>query len=140
MGQPKVDSNRKTERVNVKLPVFISRKSPPSPPVEGEITNLSEGGAFVICKTAIPAGTEVFLEIRFAEVKELEGKVVKVDETTEPTELTLKESLRVGVIRWNNENASGFGVQFVESNDDQRSYIKRVMSYFLQLKKAGVHL
>ena len=130
---------RKHERIPVKIPARLVLKTR-SKSFDGEILNLSEGGAFVASSETVMAGEEILLEIRFSEARTLNSIVVQ-NEVFNPEEAKFEEVFRLGVVRWNNESgASGFGVEFTENSEDQKQFLRKVLAYFEQLAKAGVSL
>jgi Tfp pilus assembly protein PilZ len=145
---------RKGFRIEVRIPTQVhldSRK------VDGEILNLSEGGAFVQCPADWKVGQTVTLEIQFS------GKVVLAGTATSWEELrgkaihgTAPQKSAAGpipqlpmqmdtqtVIRWTlqDENAKapqGFGVEFTQLGAVDRDVLKRILRYYEILAKAGV--
>jgi len=129
---------RKHKRVNVAIPVGLFFKNRPSE-IQAEITNVSEGGAFVHCITPMNIGEEVLLEIRFTETKLIEGKVISHDQLKD---LALPQPLaQRAVVKWvQGSSKSGFGVQFIDLHPDQKKFIAKLVQYFEKLRKAGLSL
>lgn len=143
MGEPKVEKNRRHERINVRIPVRIIPKQESHRTYEGEILNLSEGGAYIAADVPFEVGAELSLEFRFAEVRKFSSRVV--DERSappKPSNVSSVESqhpITAGIVRWQEEKSKlGFGVEFTPVQIDDREYLQKVLSYFLQLEKAGV--
>ncbi len=142
MGEPKVDKNRRHERVNVRIPVRINPKRESNRTYEGEILNLSEGGAYIAADAPFEVGAELSLEFRFAEVRMFTSRVVEEREAPVSSSVSSLESqhpIAAGIVRWQEENMKvGFGVEFAPVQIDDREYLQKVIAYFLQLAKAGV--
>lgn len=135
MGEPKIVINRKHERVPVRVPVRIKRQQSQEVAYDGEILNLSEGGAYIASTVSFAPGEELALELRFADVKWVSSRVVATDfAPTAP-----RQTEQSGVVRWQDEKTNnGFGVEFVACNEEQKVFLQTLLSYFLQLAKAGV--
>lgn len=141
MGEPKVDKNRRHERVNVRIPVRISPKQESHRTYEGEILNLSEGGAYVAADGPFEVGAELSLEFRFAEVRKFTSRVVEEREapSSAKSSLEAQHPITAGIVRWQEEQTKvGFGVEFHAVEIDDREYLQKVIAYFLNLAKAGV--
>lgn len=134
MKQP--TDSRKHPRVAVRIPVTVYLKSLPGAPVEGEILNLSVGGAFVHCTAPVRVGDEVKLEIRFFEPKNLIGQITTTVAPEAPPPQAVSEPV---VVRWaRGSSTSGFGVEFKALSSEGRAYLERVIRYFDQLARSGV--
>jgi hypothetical protein len=134
MKQP--TDSRKHQRVTVRIPVTIQLKSLPGAPVDGELLDLSIGGAFVHCTAPVRVGDEVKIEIRFFEPKNLTGQITETVAPEVPPPQAVSESV---VVRWaRGSSTSGFGVEFKELSSEGRAYLERVIRYFEQLARSGV--
>lgn len=132
-----INEHRKHNRVPVRIPVGIYRKSKPQDAIDAEILDISEGGAFVHCSYPIKIGEEIAIEIRFAETTVLEGKVVEHDEAMATL---LPEASREGsIVKWTRSSSvPGFGLQFETLRPDKVKFLRKLVQYFEKLHKAGV--
>lgn len=127
---------RKFARVTVRIPVLIQLKSRPGAPLDGELLDLSVGGAFVHCTAPVRVGDEVKIEIRFLEPKHLTGQITETVAPDAPPPKTVAESV---VVRWaRGSSTAGFGVEFKDLSKEGRDYLERVIRYFEQLARSGV--
>lgn len=134
---PSPSDRRIARRVPVRIPVGIYRRDKPHDVIDAEILDISEGGAFIHCTAKIPVGTEILLEIRFAETKVLEGKVIEHEDSI--NELVPPESQERSVIRWTRlDDEPGFGIQFLALKPETKRFLQRLVLYFEQLQTAGV--
>jgi len=132
----KAEQNRKFQRVTVRIPVRVQLKSRPGAPLDGELIDLSVGGAFVHCTAPVRVGDEVQIEIRFLEPKQLTAQITETVAPNAPPAKTLSEAV---VVRWaRGSSSSGFGVEFKELSDEGRAYLERIVKYFEQLQRSGV--
>lgn len=142
MGKPNVDNkNRRHDRVNVRIPVRIHPQRESHRAYEGEILNLSEGGAFVAADAPFEVGAELSLEFRFAEIRKFTSRVVEEREapTAAKTSLETQHPITAGIVRWQEEKTKvGFGVEFHAVEIADREYLQKVIAYFVNLAKAGV--
>jgi hypothetical protein len=106
--------------------------------MDAEILDISEGGAFVHCPTLIAVGKEVIVEIRFAETKIIEGKVVEHEEIV--ASMAPGSSKETSVVRWQRENSGqvGFGIEFSSLAPESQKFLLKLVQYFEQLQRAGV--
>lgn len=137
MGSPV--ERRKHKRIAVKIPAGIYFKNRPTECLDAEILDLSLGGAFVHCTAPIRIGDEILVEIRFAETQLIEAKVVIAnDQAADKIKSNISERV---VVKWaRGSSHSGFGVEFVDLEPDKREYLAKLLQYFENLKKNGVHL
>lgn len=136
MSDPKAE--RKYTRLPVKIPAGVIVKGAKSQAVDAEITNISEGGAFVHCTAPIRIGEEVMLEIRFAETRMVTGKVVELEEELQDS-VPENQTLQKSVVKWaRGSSKSGFGVEFVGLEPENKNFVEKLVKYFEQLKRAGV--
>lgn len=142
MGELQIEKNRRHERVNVRISVRILPKRESHRAYEGEVLNLSEGGAYISCDAPIEVGSELALEFRFAEIRKFTSRVVDEREAhnaANVSSIASEHPIAAGIIRWQQDRTkSGFGVEFTSLDPDQRAYLQKVLAYFLQLAKAGV--
>lgn len=136
MGKPNAAISRKHERTPVRISVRIIPKGSTGIGCEGEILNLSEGGAYLSAEATFPAGTELRLEIKFSGIKEFES-IVTEEVYSGFSEIADGALFKESVVRWQ-QTQNGFGVEFLGSSPEQDRYIRKVISYYLQLAKAGV--
>lgn len=128
--------SRKFQRVTVRIPVEVQVKSRPGAPIDGEILDLSVGGAFVHCTAPVRVGDEVRIEIRFLEPKHLTAQIT---ETVTPDAPPPKKVSEAVVVRWaRGSSTAGFGVEFKDLSAEGKAYLERVMRYFEQLARSGV--
>lgn len=135
---PAINSEkRKFKRVPVSIPATLHLKdAPKAAAIPAEITDISEGGAFVHCTAPIAIGKEVLVEIVFEETTILQGKVVQYDNLRK---LLPRPAAERSVIRWvRGSSVSGFGMEFIDLQPDKKAFLKRLVTYFEQLEKAGV--
>ena len=132
---------RRHKRIPVKIPATIYFKDKPTEGKPAEILDLSLGGAFVHCTIPIKIGEEILLEVRFNETQLLDAKVVitvrkEKTETKKNSEITEQ-----AVVRWaRGSSNSGFGVEFTNLPGDKQAFLDKLLQYFENLKKSGVHL
>jgi hypothetical protein len=130
-------ANRKKEerekRVAVKLTAVLSPKDRPRESIEVEVHNLSTGGAYIQCLTPLPLGSEIQLKIQFAESPQLRAKV---------TELPKEEKIEQNsLVKWSSSSSRpGFGIEFLDPNPENQTWLSKVMDYFEKLCRAGVNL
>ncbi len=103
---------RSSKRLKVCIPVQIFRRSAPLLPLEGEILDISEGGAFIRCPQAVAVGEEILLGIQFNEIQRIEGRVIEWNQldmgSGQPEQ---NEPPQVSRVIWKNElESTGFGV------------------------------
>ncbi len=126
---------RRHKRIPVKIPATIFFKTKPEEGMPAEILDLSLGGAFVHCTIPIKIGEEIVLEVRFNETQLLDAKVVI---TTQKKKDGISEK---AVVRWaRGSSTSGFGVEFTQLEDEKEEFLSKLLQYFENLKKSGVHL
>lgn len=126
---------RRHKRIPVKIPATIFFKNKPEAGMPAEILDLSLGGAFVHCTIPIKIGEEILLEVRFNETQLLDAKVVI---TTQKKKDGISEK---AVVRWaRGSSTSGFGVEFLQLEDEKEEFLTKLLQYFENLKKSGVHL
>ena len=134
--KPNVE-RRKHPRPRVKIPATIIVKGSDER-FEGEILDISLGGAFVHCTAPITVDQEIELEIDFSRAETLDAKVV-VNQDAQSAKIpnTITEKV---VIRWaRGSSKSGFGVAFVNMNEEEKmDFVERVIRYFENLKKSGI--
>ena len=131
-----MSDNIKAKRVPVRIPVGVYLKDRPHDVIDAEILDISEGGAFVQCNAPIALGQEVILEIRFAETKILEGKVIEHEAVKESLPANLPQN---SVIRWaKDDEKAGFGIEFLGLKPDKKKFLAKLVQYFEQLDRAGV--
>jgi len=128
---------RRHKRIPVKIPATIYFKNKPEEGMPAEILDLSLGGAFVHCTIPIKIGEEIMLEVRFNETQLLDAKVVI---TTQKKEKAAGISEKA-VVRWaRGSSTSGFGVEFIQLEHEKEEFLGKLLQYFENLKKSGVHL
>lgn len=140
-------NQRKGLRIDVRIPVQIwleSRK------VEGDILNLSEDGAYLKCEADWKVGQSVKVELEFrgkvmfagraTSWEELRGKAVDSDAPFKlPTEMSTQTVIRWTLTDAPEEGARGFGVEFTDLDDQNREVLQKVIRYYENLRRAGVH-
>ena len=128
-------AQRKTRRVSVRIPASIKVSGKPN--LEGEIFNISEGGAFVKSESRLAPGTQVMVTISFAEMKYLSGVVVELDGPL--LELVPNEDPQPGTVKWDRRaEPAGFGIAFTKLSPDSKDFLSRLIQYFETLTLAGV--
>lgn len=128
---------RRHRRIPVKIPATIFFKDKPKEGKPAEILDLSLGGAFVHCTIPIKIGEEVVLEVRFNETQLLDAKVV-ITTAVKKNDSGIAEK---AVVRWaRGSSNSGFGVEFTNLPQDKEAFLDKLLQYFENLKKSGVHL
>lgn len=128
---------RRHKRIPVKIPATIFFKDKPKEGMAAEILDLSLGGAFVHCTIPIKIGEEILLEVRFNETQLLDAKVVI---TTQKKKDGAGISEKA-VVRWaRGSSTSGFGVEFQQLEEEKEEFLTKLLQYFENLKKSGVHL
>lgn len=147
--------NRKGLRIDVRIPAAVQLESRR---VEGEILNLSEGGAYVHCDVEWKVGQSVRIELQFRGTvvlagkatswEELRGRTVhsapKAQKSHSPIPELPKGMEAQSVIRWKMEEAipsdgKGFGVEFTDLDPTNREVIRKVILYYENLRRAGVN-
>lgn len=127
---------RSETRIPVRIPAGIYRKDNPHDSIEGEILDISRGGAFIHCLQEIDLGKEVLVEIRFSESVLVEGLVIDYDQELwgRPPSEEPEES----VVRWaRTSQHPGFGIQFQDLGPDKVAFIERLIEYYKHLNNAA---
>jgi len=95
------DERRRYARIKVSLPGFVSvQRATRAEPIE--VMDLSEGGSFVRGDSELAEGTEVRL---MTEHGSTAARVVRTD-----------------------EDAPGFGMEFIKPDDQLRAYVRRLLA------------
>lgn len=124
------EDRRQFKRVPVRMPVRIFAPAVREP-INGEILNISEGGAFISASHQLQEGQNVLLEVQFSELELLHSRVTSWKEQLPPPDGDAKED---SVVRWIHEVAGrGFGVQFIDLSPTAKDFIKKLVSYFDRL-------
>ncbi|MCB0405282.1 MAG: PilZ domain-containing protein [Bdellovibrionales bacterium] len=127
------ESKRKEERLAICLPVEIQLADKPAQKIAGEIRNLSEGGAYVVCPVPIEVGQRLTLSFHFQQSHTFSVLVVAHPELRE------ESAEEFSVVRWTDPKQSGaFGVEFSKLDTPTKDVIRSLIRYFHLLKKAGV--
>lgn len=134
------ENNRRHPRISVRIPALIYVKSNPGKAIRAEISNISEGGAFVHCSIPIVPGEELNVEILFAHTRLIEGRVMNEEETIQKI-ISSSSVKEVSIVRWvRGTSESGFGIQFTELTPEKREFLKKIVGYFQKLVDAGFEL
>lgn len=122
-------NRRRHVRVEVRIPAGIYFKNKPGVVIDGEILDLSEGGAFVHCTTPIKLGEDVLVEIRFGETSFVEGKTVYMGEElkTEVAKTVFKESSEIKWARGSKQ--CGFGIEFIGLSSEKRAFLSKLVHH-----------
>lgn len=127
MNDPK--EQRRQPRLQVSIPVGYYPKDRPWEVKYGEILNISSGGAFIQCRSPIPVGEEVMVEIRFREATFYSAMIVSHDMNSE-----LKGSVgdpQKSKIRWIRKGTTaGMGIEFVDLTPDKKDFLKKLVDSF----------
>lgn len=134
MNNSDSSNRRKFLRVPVRIPAGIYFKNKPGVVIDGEILDLSEGGAFVHCTTAIRLGEDVLVEIRFGETSFVEGKTVYLgDLESEVQSLPFKESSEIKWARGSKER--GFGIEFIGLSAEKRAFLSKLVNHLAKAQE-----
>ncbi|MCB0417161.1 MAG: PilZ domain-containing protein [Bdellovibrionales bacterium] len=127
------EASRKEDRLAVCLPVDIQFPGKPGLVVSGEIRNISEGGAYVVCQVPVEVGQSLSLTFKFQQIHTFTVLVVAHPEWKD-------ESFEeFSVVRWTDPKQTGaFGVEFNGLDAPTKGVIRSLIRYFGLLKKAGV--
>ncbi|MCB0417106.1 MAG: PilZ domain-containing protein [Bdellovibrionaceae bacterium] len=132
-NQPK--ERRRFRRIPVTMSVGIFIEGQPVA-VDGEIANISLGGAFIRTKAHLKVGSKVQIELKFKENLLIGGKVVNAND------LDIQEpgqKQQASVVRWVEEGSGmGFGVEFDNLDPKKQAAIQKIVRYYDLLLKAGV--
>lgn len=129
-------NRRWAKRIPVSIPAGIYLKDRPHEVIDAEILSISEGGAFLHCNSPIELGTEVLVEIRFAETKIIQARVLEKAELGDDVPESEAEG---SVVQWARSGPKpGFGIRFVELRPDKKAFLVKLLQYFEKLEKAGV--
>lgn len=104
--------------------------------IEGEIKNISLGGAFVETRQKLSLGSQVLIELNFQDGISLKGCVVTEAELDAKYPSVQKQA---SVIRWVDESNDGLGIEFSELAKEKKIFIEKLMNYYDLLSKAGVN-
>lgn len=117
----KIENRRQFRRIAVNIPVKAYVKTGSQQGFDGDILDISEGGAFLHCTAPITIGDELELEIRLIEPKILTAKVIDYAEWLKKQSLS-GHALK-SVVRWANvSSSSGFGIEFqISPSREKRS-------------------
>lgn len=124
-------SRRQTPRVEVQLSAAVCEPTGRRRVLEGDILNLSEGGAFFSSRELLPIGTQVIVRISTEGIKEIEAVVSDLG----PDENASAQA----DVRWSRETTqpTGFGIEFRNLTESARTKIATIIRYFENLKKAS---
>jgi hypothetical protein len=121
-------NQRQTERYKTSIPVgiYVHIEKDKFDLIEGEITNISEGGAHIICNHPFRIKQRLMIEFRLAEAFLIHARVSKTD-AKEKKDIRLPAGITPdAVIRWGDSDR-GFGVQFVDLDDAKRGYVRKLV-------------
>lgn len=99
---------RKHPRFNIQIPVTIRSGKKI---IQGQVEDISLGGAFISCKEQIPKDTEVFIQFQGDALIELRGKIT--DESA--------------VVRWANPS-NCIGIQFKDLKPENKNVLKELLA------------
>lgn len=126
-----MNERRSDERIAVRIPAGVYFKDGKGGVVDGEILNLSIGGAYIEADIEVEHGREVLVEIRFTETSFVPAKVIPWNAPANGT-----------VVRWEKLGTSGktrgFGVQFGDLTAEAKSFLEQLLRHFEDLARAGV--
>ena len=123
--------NYSEKRVHPRAYAFIPVTIHPEggPAINGEIENISLGGAAVRCAHSFGGGENVKIELRFAGLKSTLGKIIEVEEIQDRVIIKAEEMAQ---IRWHNEVS--FGIKFVDLSTQTRRFLGRLVEYFQKIQ------
>ena len=128
---------RAATRVTVNIPADLFLVVKPHNPIKGEIKDISEGGAFIECTSPLKIGDEINVQIVFSETKILQARVIDHEQWLRKT--LPEEGAQRSVVRWvKPEPTPGFGIEFVNLQQDKKQFLARLIHYYEQLIRAGV--
>ena len=125
---------RISDRIPVRIPAGIYFKDKKGGVVDGEILNLSLGGAYIRADVPVEVGREVLIEVRFTEASFVPATITQnnVDLTT------------ASIVRWQQsggeppKTVTGFGVQFKNLSPESDGFLMKIIQHFSELARAGV--
>lgn len=119
---------RKAKRVKINIPVSIYLGNDNSTHVEGEVLDISTGGAFIHCAVPIEFGQQIRVELKLRDTRMLQGKVI--DNETWLKEKAPDKVVGNSVVRWaRGTNNKGFGVEFVGLSKAEQKFIDELIEY-----------
>jgi hypothetical protein len=117
---------RKAKRYKARIPVSVYLQSRPNDPINAEIRNISEAGAFIQCSAPPEVGDRIVVEMRIGEARLLPG-VVNILEGEQDT--TLPPGIPPSaVIRWGQKNI-GFGIEFENLDAETKRFILKLIKF-----------
>lgn len=137
MTHPNQESSDRREgrRIPVRIPVRIYQEDTPDKEFKAEITNISEGGAYICSPYSFETGKKILVEIGFQETSQSNGVIIP----TEKLEVSLPDPIaETSMIRWEKIEANelqGVGVEFVNLQADKQLFLQRLIRYFESLPK-----
>jgi c-di-GMP-binding flagellar brake protein YcgR len=137
MENPLPAQRRRAKRISVRIPARVYLADNPKQIFEGEILDLSEGGAFVSCRSTFSLGGQIVVEILFDQAKLIQGVVVVWEKVEEP--ILPPQLCEPSVIRWSNPQNTGFGVEFIDMPEEKKQFLRELVAYFEKLKRAGAN-
>jgi len=113
------------DRLPVRIPVSIYIDGNTKKKFEGEIINISMGGAFVHCVAPIQIGQKVHLEMFFDKAQIVREKKTHTVPASDKVKTSLPElTPEASVVRWvRGSSDTGFGVQFEGLQTDKQSFL-----------------
>jgi len=121
------EDRRKSKRTNIKIPVeLILTRQEGTVRTQAQITNLSEGGAFIHCTEEMKEGETIFLRLQYEERNLFKARVVASGEGFPGPDS------QEAVVRWlQRTSGKGFGIEFL----DLKSATKKIISDILSQKQ-----
>lgn len=138
------NEQRRFIRVPVRVPVSVILPGATSTELDGELLDISIGGAFVHCTAPVKIGQEVRLRIKFNETRILTARVIEEKELGLEPELpkdlrSRLEYTEQSIVRWaRGSSESGFGVEFVHADKEGEKFLERFVKYCETLVKTGL--
>ncbi|MCB0404543.1 MAG: PilZ domain-containing protein [Bdellovibrionales bacterium] len=126
---------RRFRRIPVTMSIGIFIEGEPTA-VDGEVTNISLGGAFIRTDAQLKVGAKVQIELKFKENVLIGGKIVNAKDLDIHEQ---EQTQQASVVRWVEEpSGMGFGVEFDNLDPKKQASIQKIVRYYDLLLKAGV--
>jgi hypothetical protein len=117
---------RKNPRLRLKIQAQVSIDENFAYAIDGEILDISRGGAFVHCLLPIQIGAQIFVRVYFDEIQVLRGTVIPYDRLKGMVP-DVSSSESSSVVRWARGSAeSGFGLEFVALDEPKRAFVEKI--------------
>lgn len=125
---------RQFTRVDVRIPVGLYLDSYERAE-EGEILNISVGGACIQSSVELAQNDTVGIEFRFKGARLISGKIVPLQKIQEQFSSDQKDK---SAIKWASSDGKMLGIEFSQLSEDKMAFIQRMVNYYVLLEKSGL--